>query len=88
MPSPKFLHALVLKQGEDAEAVMLHLMQPAGSGGWAIGERKLAGANEVDLWISPPAGRNALRCDFHRIIAAGATLATRPIAGRTSRRQY
>jgi hypothetical protein len=43
------LDALALLAGEDAETVMLDLVQPARSGGRAIGERGLARVNEADL---------------------------------------
>jgi hypothetical protein len=42
--------------GHGCEAVMLDLVQPAGSGRRAIDERKLARADEADWRISSPAG--------------------------------
>jgi hypothetical protein len=49
--------ALAQLAGKNPEAIVFHLMQPAGSGGRAIGERGLARANEADWRISSPAGR-------------------------------
>jgi hypothetical protein len=51
--------ALALFAGQDAKAVVLDLVQPAGSGGRAIGERGLARANEADREISSPTGRGS-----------------------------
>jgi hypothetical protein len=50
-------HALVLLAGEDAEAVMLDLVQPAGPSWRAVGERRLARANETGWRIASPTWR-------------------------------
>jgi hypothetical protein len=49
--------ALVLLAGKDAEAVVLDLVQPAGSGGRAVDERRLAGAEEACWRVCSPARR-------------------------------
>jgi hypothetical protein len=43
--------------GEDAEAAVLHLVQPAESGGRTIGHLRLARTGEADWRISSPRGR-------------------------------
>jgi hypothetical protein len=43
--------------GEDAEAVVFYFMQPAGSGGRALDERRFARANEAGRNAPSPAGR-------------------------------
>jgi hypothetical protein len=50
------LDAFALLAGEHAPAVVLHLVQPAGSGARAIGRRGIARANEADWRISSSAG--------------------------------
>ena len=50
------LRALAQFADKDSEAVMLDLVQPAGSGGRAIDQDGLARANEADGRISSPAG--------------------------------
>jgi hypothetical protein len=51
------LDAFALLQGEDAEAVLLDLVQPPGSGGRAVDERGLARAEEAFWRICSPTGR-------------------------------
>ena len=51
------VHQLKLLENKDAETVVLDLVQPAWSGGRALGERWLARADEADRGISPPEGR-------------------------------
>jgi hypothetical protein len=51
------LDAVALLQGEDAEAVVLDLVQPAGPGGRAIDQYQLAWPEEADWRIPSPTGR-------------------------------
>ena len=50
---------------EDAEPVVFHFVQPAGSCGWAIDQRRLAWADEPGRQASPPKGSGGSpRCGF------------------------
>ena len=51
------LRTLTQLADKDSEAVMLDFLQPAGSGGRVIGERRFARADETDRRESSPAGR-------------------------------
>jgi hypothetical protein len=70
------LHPLALLAGEDSEAVMLDLVQPAGSGGRAIGERRFARADEADRRMSSPTGRGAAPRRTRSNHQAGAAVAS------------
>ena len=50
-------HLFALLYGEDAETVALHLVQPVAPSRRAVGERRLARANETDWRISSPSWR-------------------------------
>ena len=63
-PTPN-LDAPALLAGENAESVVLHLVQPARSSWRAIDQRGFAGADEASRRISAPTGRRGSpRCGF------------------------
>jgi len=74
---------VALLAGEDAEAVVLDLVQPAGSGGRAVDQYQLARANEADWRISSPTGRRGTpRRGFQEVqLKAAAVMAMRIMAG-------
>jgi hypothetical protein len=58
-----------LLAGEDAESVVVHLVQPAGFSGGGDRPARLAQPDEADRGISSPTGnRGAPRYGFHRAL--------------------
>jgi hypothetical protein len=71
------LDVCALLQGDDAEAVVLNFVQPAGSGGRVDDERGFAWSDEADRRAPPPTGRGtAPRYGFPQL----AVMAMRVIA--------